>query len=118
MKLVDKFTYLGSIILSCKRDVNILPVKMQTGAHKLSIIWKSDRIKQHFFQTVSVFVLLFGCTLWMLTKLIEKRIDAICTKKFKYSVEQIQEVTPHKRAAVQPLTSHLKKHPSKTNKPC
>ena len=32
--------------------------------------------------------------------------------------EQILEVTPHKTIAAQPLTSHLKNHPSKTNKTC
>ena len=30
--------------------------------------------------------------------------------------EQILEATPHKTAAVQPLTSHLKNHTGKTNK--
>ena len=40
---------------------------------------------------------------------------------FKWSMsyfEQIQEATPHKRTTVWPLTSHPKKHPSKTNKTC
>ena len=33
-------------------------------------------------------------------------------------LEQIPKATPHKTAAIWPLTSHLKKYPSKTNKTC
>ena len=32
--------------------------------------------------------------------------------------EQILEAAPHKTTPVQPLTSHLKNHPSKMNKIC
>ena len=35
----------------------------------------SDKIKQDFFQAVAVWMLLYGCTTWMLTKCIEKRLD-------------------------------------------
>ena len=43
---------------------------------KLMTTWKSDlsdEIKQEFFQAVSV--LLYGCTTWILTKHLEKKLD-------------------------------------------
>ena len=42
LKLVDKFTYLGSSISSTENDINIWLVKAWTTINRLSIIWKSD----------------------------------------------------------------------------
>ena len=39
-------------------------------------------------------------------------------KNDTYYFEQILKEIPNKVAAVQPLTPHLKNHPSKTYKPC
>ena len=41
LKLVDKFTYLGSNILSTENDANKCLMKAWTSIDKLSIIWKS-----------------------------------------------------------------------------
>ena len=76
VKLVEKFTYLGSSILSTESDVNIRLVKEWTAIERLSIKWKadlSDKIKQDFFQVVAVAILFYGCTIWTLTKRIEKK---------------------------------------------
>ena len=35
----------------------------------------SDKIKQEFFQAVAMSVLLYGCTTWILTKDLEKKLD-------------------------------------------
>ena len=47
--------------------------------HELLLItWKSDlsnRIKQDFFQVVRVLILLYGCTILILTKHMEKKVD-------------------------------------------
>ena len=58
-------------------------------------------------------VLLYGCTNWTLMKYLKKMRDGNypCFK-------QILEAVPYKTAAVQPLTSHLTNHPSKTSKKC
>ena len=49
-----------------------------TAIDKLSIIWKSDltdKIKRSFFQVAIVSILLYGCTIWTLTKRLEKKTD-------------------------------------------
>ena len=78
LKLVDKFTYLGSSVSSPEDDINIQLAKAWTAINRLSVIWKSDltnKIKRNFFQAAVVSILLFGCTTWTLTKRMEKKLD-------------------------------------------
>ena len=78
LRLVDKFTHLGSSISSTERSVNICLSKAWSAIDRLSIIWKSHlpvQIKRNFFQAVAESILLYGCTTWMLTKRIEKKLD-------------------------------------------
>ena len=52
VKLVDKFTYLGSSVSSTRTDINTQLTKAWTAIDKLSIIWKSDltyKMKRSFF---------------------------------------------------------------------
>ena len=42
LKLVDKFTYLGSSGSSTKKDIDMRLTKAWTAINKLSVIWKSD----------------------------------------------------------------------------
>ncbi len=51
LKLVDKFTYLGSSVSSTETDINTLLVKAWSAINRLSVIWKSDltdKMKQFF----------------------------------------------------------------------
>ena len=83
LKLVDKFTYLGSSVSSTETDINMRLAKTWTANHSLSVIWKSDltdKIKHSFFQAVVVSILLYGCTSWTLTKRMEKGLDGNYTK--------------------------------------
>ena len=78
LKLVDKFTYLGSSVSSTKKDIDTRLTKVWTAIDKLSIIWKSDltnKMKRSFFQAAVVSILLYGCTTWTLTKRLEKKLD-------------------------------------------
>ena len=71
LKLVDKFTYLGSSVSSTKKDIDTRLTKAWTAIDRLSIIWKSDltdKMKRSFFQAAVVSILLYGCTTWTLTK--------------------------------------------------
>ena len=71
LKLVDKFTYLGSSVSSTKTDINTWLAKAWTTIDRLSVIWKSnltDKIKRSFFHAAVVSILLYGCTTWTLTK--------------------------------------------------
>ena len=64
LKLVE---YLSSNISSTDSDVYICIGKAWTAIDRLTTIWKSDlsdKIKQNFFQTLSISVLLYGCTTW------------------------------------------------------
>ena len=82
-KLVDKFTYLGSSVSSTETDINTRLAKAWTAIDSLSVIWKSDltdKIKHSFFQAVVMLILLYGCTTWMLTKWMEKKLDGNYTR--------------------------------------
>ena len=52
LKLVDKFTYLGSSVSSTEKDIDTRLTKAWTAINRLSIIWKSDltdKMKRRFF---------------------------------------------------------------------
>ena len=83
LKLVDKFTYLGSSVSSTERDIDTRLTKAWTAIDRHSIIWKSDltdEMKRSFFQAVVVSILLYGCTTWTLTKRLKKKLDGNYTR--------------------------------------
>ena len=83
LKLVDKFTYLGSSVSSTEKDIDTQLTKAWTAIDRLSIIWKSDltdKMKRSFFQAAVVLILLYGCTTWTLSKRLEKKLDGNYTK--------------------------------------
>ena len=83
LKLVDKFTYLGSSVSSTEKDINMWLTKAWTVIDKLSIIWKSDltdEMKCSFFQAAVISILLYRCTTWTLTKWLEKKLDGNYTR--------------------------------------
>ena len=86
LKLVDKFTYLGSSVSSTEKDINTRLTKAWTAINRLSIIWKSDltnKMKRSFFQTAVASILLYGCTTWTLTKRLEKMLDSNYTRMLR-----------------------------------
>ena len=86
LKLVDKFTYLGSSISSTEKDINTRLTKVWTAIDRLSIIWKSnltDKMKHSFFQAAVLSILLYGCTTWTLTKRLEKKLDGNYTRMLR-----------------------------------
>ena len=77
LKVVDKFTYLGSSVSSTEKDINTRLEKAWIAIDWLSVIWKldlTDKIKRSFFQAAVVLILLHGCTTWTLTKRMEKKL--------------------------------------------
>ena len=79
LKLIDKFTYLGSSVSSTENDIDTRLTKAWTAIDRLSIIWKSDltdKMKRSFFQAAVVSILLYGCTTWTLTKRLKKKLDS------------------------------------------
>ena len=85
LKLVDKFTYLGSSISSTEKDIDTRLTKAWTAINRLSIRWKSDltdKMKRSFFQAAVVSIL-YGCTTWTLTKRLEKKLDGNYTRMLR-----------------------------------
>ena len=86
LKLVDKFTYLGSSVASTEKDIDTRLTKAWTAINRLSIIWKSDltdKMKRSFFQAVVTSILLYGCTTRTLTKRLEKKLDGNYTRMLR-----------------------------------
>ena len=86
LKLVDKFTYLGSSVSSTEKEIDTRLTKAWTAIDKLSIIWKSDltdKMKRSFFQAAVVSILLYGCTTWTLTKRLEKKLEGKYTRMLR-----------------------------------
>ena len=78
LKLVDKNTYLGSCVSSNETDIDTRLAKAWTAIIRLSVIWKSDltdKMKHSFFQAAVVSILVYGWTIWTLTKRMEKKLD-------------------------------------------
>ena len=83
LKLVDRFTYLGSSVASIETDINTWLAKTWTAIDKLSIIRKSDltdKIKCCFFKASVVSILEYGCSVWTLTKRMDKKFDENYTR--------------------------------------
>ena len=86
LKLVDKFTYLGSSISSTENDIYMQLAKTWSAIFRLSVRWKSDlsdEIKCNFFQAAVMSILLYGCTTWTLTKCIEKNLNGNSTRMLR-----------------------------------
>ena len=106
LKLVDKFTYLGSSVSSTEKDIDTLLTKAWTAIDRLLIIWKSnltDKMKCSFFQVAVMSILLYGCTTWMLTKRPEKKLDDNCTRMLRAILNKSWQQHPTRRQ----LYSHL-----------
>ena len=70
LKLVVKF-----LVSSTEKYIDTRLTKAWTANDKLSIICKSnltDKMKRSFFQANVMSILLYGCTTWTLTKLLQK----------------------------------------------
>ena len=109
LKLVDKFTYLGSSIESTEKDIDTRLTKAWTAINRLSIIWKSDltdKMKRSFFQAAVTSILLYGCTTWTLTKRLEKKLKRQLHKNAASNLEQVLAATPHKTPTVRPPATY------------
>ena len=109
LKLVDKFTYLGS----SEKDIDTRLTKVWTAINRLSIIWKSDltdKMKRSFFQAAVVSILLCGRTTWTLTKRLEKKLDGNYTRMLRaiLNTSWRQHSTRHQRFShLPPITKTI-----------
>ena len=101
-----KYIYHGSNILSTESDFNVHIRKAWTTIDRLKTMWTSDhsnRIKRGFFQALSLSVLLHGCTIWLLMKCLEKKLDKIYTWMLRSVLNKFKKQHPTK----QKLCGHL-----------
>ena len=118
LKLVDKFTYLGSSVSSTEKDIDKRLTKAWTAIDRLPIIWKSDltdKMKRSFFQAAVVSILLYGCTTWTLTKRLERKLDGKLHKNVESSIKQVLATTPHETPTLRTLAPHHENYTSSTN---
>ena len=116
LKLVNKFTYLGSSVSSTETDINMWLANAWTAIDRLLVIWKSDmtdKIKCSFFQAAVVSILLYECTTWMLTKQMEKKLDDNYTRMLQAILNKSWRQQPTK----QQLYGHLPQKLSKSDEP-
>ena len=71
-KLVDKFIYLRSSVLSIETYIDTRLPNAWTANYSLSVIWKSD-----------LSILLDGCTTWTLNKFMERNLDCNCARMLR-----------------------------------
>ena len=98
LKLVDKFTYLGSSVSSTENNINTQLAKAWTLINRLSVIWKSDltdKMKRSFFQAAVTSILLHGCSLNVWGEAWRQ-----LHKKAASNIEQVLQAAPHKAAAI------------------
>ena len=106
LKLVDKFTYLGSSVSSTGTDIDTWLAKAWTAIDRLSVVWNSDltdKMKRNFFQAAVVLILLYGCTIRTLTKQMKKKLDGNYTRMLRAILNKSWRQHPTK----QQLYSHL-----------
>ena len=106
LKLVDKFTNLGSSVSSTENDINMWLAKAWTAIDRLLVIWKldlTDNIKRSFFQAAVVSILLYGCITWTLTKCTEKKLDDNYTRM----LWAVLNKSGRQRPTIQQLYGHL-----------
>ena len=108
LKLVDKFTYLGSSVASTEKDIETRLTKAWIAINRLSIIWKSDltdKMKRSFFQAAIASILLYGCTTWTQAR---RQLH----KNAASNLEQVLAATRHKTPTVRPPASYHENYSS------
>ena len=105
LKLVDKFTYLGSSVESTEKDIETRLTKAWTAINRLSIIWKSDLTdkKETQFLPGSGHI---DTAIWMhymdANKTTGKETRWQLHKNAACNPEQVLAATPHKTPTVRP----------------
>ena len=101
LKLVDKFTYLGSSVSSTEKDIETRLTKAWTAINRLSIIWKSvltDKMKCNFFQAAVTSILHYMDA----NKTAGEEARRQLHKNAACNLEQVLVATPHKTPTVRP----------------
>ena len=105
LKLVDKFTYLGSSVESTEKDIETRLTKAWTAINRLSIIWKSDltdKMKRRLLPGSGH----IDTAIWMhymdANKTAGEETGWQLHKNAACNSEQVLAATPHKTPTVRP----------------
>ena len=113
LKLVNKFTKLGSSFSSTEAGINTRLAEARTAIDRLSVIWKShltDEKKTHFLLAVVVSIVLYGCTTCLLTKRTEKKLDGNYTRMLRAILNKSWGQRPTKQqlyGRIPPITKNI-----------
>ena len=109
LKLVDKFTYIGSGVSSIEKNINTQLAKEWTAMDSFSVIWKSDltdKIKRSFFPSSGR----VDTVIWLhnmdANKTYGEKAWRQLHKNAASNIKQVLEATSHKRAAIRPPITH------------
>ena len=83
IKEVKAFKYLASKIESSAKNVETRIAKAWSALNSLTTIWKSSlaqNLKRKLFQATVESVLLYGSSIWTLTKALEMKLDGTYTR--------------------------------------
>ena len=98
LKLVDKFTYLGSSVESTEKghrnEVNEKHGQLSIGYRLYGNQDLTDKMKRSFFQAAVTSILLYGCTTWTLTKTAGEEARRQLHKNATCNLEQVRAATP------------------------
>ena len=86
--------------------ISVLPAWHDDDDADMCVSDLTNGIKCSFSQAAVVSILQYGCTTWTLTKRMEKKVWWQLHKNAANNIEQVQDATPHKAAAVRPPTIH------------
>ena len=116
LKLVDKFTYLGSSVSSTENDINKRLAKVWTAIDRLSFIWKSDlsnKIKRSFYQVAVVSIILYGRTVGRWLRVRRKSLTAIAPECYELYWTSPGDNTTQNSSCT--ATKHPSRKPSKVD---
>ena len=101
LKLIDKFTYLGSSVASTEKDIDTRLTKAWTAINRLSIIWKYGHIDTaiwvHYMDS---------------NKTAGEEARQQLHKNAVSNLEQVLVATPHKTPTVRPHVSYHENYSS------
>ena len=112
LKLVDKFTYLGSGVSSNEKDIDTRLTKAWKAIDRLSIIWKSDltdKRKRSFFQAAVVSILLDYMDA---NKTAGEEARRQLHKNVASNIKQVLAATPNEAPTIRPPAFHHENYPS------
>ena len=115
LKLVDKFTYLGSSVSSTEKDIDTRLTKAWTAIHRLSIIWKSDLTDLNETQFLPSGGRI-DTAVWMhyldANKTAGEEARRQLHKNVASNIEQVWAATPHNAPTIRSPASHHENYPS------